>query len=275
MNIIGQKHPQGVRQRIPGSFAATLPQTGDIGSNSIAQSKVKYRRVRHAHHGAWNAPYNNVALNKNWPNRLDVPSRMVIPEHLMLSRLAQSEQMRELFIQMWLQNPMLAKQGGSKVQNLLPPLAVANAEESSNPNFPGSVMGKMQRGFSLVSAIFLLVVIAALGTFAVTLSTTQQQSSAMDVMGARAYQAARAGIEWGTYQALRNAGACAVTTTLPALPGTLNGFTVIVTCTPTAFVENGIPGNSFLLVSNANAKQGTAGTPSYVEREIRAIISPP
>ena len=51
----------------------------------------------------------------------------VIPEHLMLSRLAQSEQMREFFIQMWLQNPVLAKQCGSRVQNLLSPLTVANA----------------------------------------------------------------------------------------------------------------------------------------------------
>lgn len=62
----------------------------------------------------------------------DCHSRTVIPEHLMLSRLAQSEQMREFFIQMWLQNPALAKQGGSKVLNLLSPLAVANALISPN-----------------------------------------------------------------------------------------------------------------------------------------------
>ena len=54
-------------------------------------------------------------------------ARATIPEHLMLSRLAQSEQMREFFIQMWIQNSALAKQGGIKVKNLLSPLAVANA----------------------------------------------------------------------------------------------------------------------------------------------------
>lgn len=54
-------------------------------------------------------------------------SGAVIPEHLMLSRLAQSEQLREFFIQMWLQNPALARQGGSKVQNLLSPVTLANA----------------------------------------------------------------------------------------------------------------------------------------------------
>ncbi len=53
-------------------------------------------------------------------------SNKVIPEHLMRSRLAQSEQMREFFIQMWLQNPALAKQGGSKVQSLLSSIPVSN-----------------------------------------------------------------------------------------------------------------------------------------------------
>ena len=58
---------------------------------------------------------------------------------------------------------------------------------------------KPQTGFSLISAIFLLVVIAALGTFAVTLSTAQHQSQILDIMGARGYQAALAGIEWASY----------------------------------------------------------------------------
>ena len=47
----------------------------------------------------------------------DARAREVIPEHLMLIRLAQSEQMREFFVQMWIQNPALARQGGSKVQS--------------------------------------------------------------------------------------------------------------------------------------------------------------
>lgn len=64
----------------------------------------------------------------------DSLARTTIPEHLILSRLAQSEQMREFFIQMWIQNSTLARQGGIKVQNLLSPLAVANAVIS--PNFP-------------------------------------------------------------------------------------------------------------------------------------------
>lgn len=73
----------------------------------------------------------------------DSHARAVIPEHLMLSRLAQSEQMREFFIEMWLQNPALAKQGGSKVQNLLSPLAVASTEDlGSGASTPSSAASR-------------------------------------------------------------------------------------------------------------------------------------
>ncbi len=39
----------------------------------------------------------------------------------MLSRLAQSEQMREFFLQMWLQNPLLVKGAGVRIQDMLMP----------------------------------------------------------------------------------------------------------------------------------------------------------
>ena len=128
----------------------------------------------------------------------------------------------------------------------------------------------IQRGFSLVSAIFLLVVIAALGTFAVTLSTTQQQSAALDVLGARAYQAARAGIEWGAYQALRSSS-CSAPTTLAALPGTLANFTVTVQCSSTAASEAGTAITIYQLTSTAT--QGTPATPNYVERQMSVTIA--
>jgi MSHA biogenesis protein MshP len=133
---------------------------------------------------------------------------------------------------------------------------------------PGVVL---QRGFSILSAIFLLVVLAFLGVAMVTFSTTQHQSSAMDVMGARAYQAARAGIEWGAYQVLQNGGACAATTTLAAMPGTLSGFTVTVTCVSTPHSEAGVPVNVYQLTSTAT--QGAAGTAGYVERQMTVTIT--
>lgn len=56
----------------------------------------------------------------------DTRPRPTIPHDLLLSRLIQSEQMREFFIQMWLQNPCLAEQGGEKLRSLLSPLETAS-----------------------------------------------------------------------------------------------------------------------------------------------------
>ena len=61
---------------------------------------------------------------------------------------------------------------------------------------------RAQHGFAIVSAIFLLVVLGTLGAFMVALSTVQHTTSTQDLQGTRAYQAARAGIEWGAYQVL-------------------------------------------------------------------------
>lgn len=145
---------------------------------------------------------------------------------------------------------------------------------------------RMQRGFSLVTAIFLLVVIAALGAFAVTISTTQQQSAALDVLGARAYQAARAGIEWGAFQIISGgpggafAVACQTGGAIPqpgVLPGTLAGFTVTVGCVATPHDEGArtvAGGNPVWIYSlTSTATQGVPATPTYIERQIGVTIA--
>jgi MSHA biogenesis protein MshP len=93
---------------------------------------------------------------------------------------------------------------------------------------------KKQRGVGLVTAIFLIVVIAGLAAAMVTVFSGQQASSQLDVQGARAYQAARAGIEWGLFRAKIN-NACAASTSF-AMPdaGNRSSFTVTVSCTTVA-----------------------------------------
>ena len=59
-------------------------------------------------------------------------SAVDIPESVMLGRLAQAEQLREFFIQMWLQNRALAEQAGPKVQGILSP-----ARRPAQTDFPG------------------------------------------------------------------------------------------------------------------------------------------
>lgn len=87
------------------------------------------------------------------------------------------------------------------------------------------------RGFAIVSAIFILVVLAALGAFIVNISTNQQIGSAIDVQGVRAYQAARAGIEWGLYQQRQTVPAsCVAAPPFNPAATTLAGFTISVAC---------------------------------------------
>lgn len=85
------------------------------------------------------------------------------------------------------------------------------------------------RGFGIATAIFFLVILAGLGAALVNLSTTQHTVSSLDIQGARAYQAARAGIEWGLYRQLR-ANSCVATSSF-AVPA--SSFTVTVQCTLT------------------------------------------
>lgn len=60
------------------------------------------------------------------PSRLD---GSVIPHALTLQRIEQSEQLREFFIQMWLQNPALARQAGARIRSLISALPVAAPEK--------------------------------------------------------------------------------------------------------------------------------------------------
>lgn len=56
-----------------------------------------------------------------------------------------------------------------------------------------------------MAALFIIVTLAAIGTYLLTVSTGQVAAATQDEQGARAYQAARAGIEWGAYQVLKAA----------------------------------------------------------------------
>lgn len=128
-------------------------------------------------------------------------------------------------------------------------------------------------GFALVSAIFLLVVLALLGTMMVSLSSTQQVGQVRDVLGSRAYFAARAGIEWGVFQALRN-GSCIGSSTLPALAGSAQGFAVQVGCAASGpFDEGGTTVWVYKITSTAT--KGTLGALDYVDRQLMAVVSTP
>lgn len=130
-----------------------------------------------------------------------------------------------------------------------------------------------QAGFSLVMAIFLIVVLAALAAFAVQIAMTQYQAANVELLESRAQAAADAGLEWGANLTLRAAPAiCAaapVTKSFTVTQGALKGFVVTVACTPTQHQIYSVSGGwqtytVFALASTATS--GTYGGADYVAR---------
>lgn len=145
-------------------------------------------------------------------------------------------------------------------------------------------------GFTMVSALFILVVLAALGAALAKISQRQQLGSAAEIDAARAYQSARAGLEWGAFQVLRNpappaaAPACFSTTSFNP-PGSLSALTVTVSCTRTpasGTLSDGATSLAFYqLVATACNAPSSGACPStaspaattYVERQISQTVA--
>jgi MSHA biogenesis protein MshP len=129
---------------------------------------------------------------------------------------------------------------------------------------------KVQRGFSLISALFLLVVLSALGAYMVNISGTQHFTTLHALQGARAYHAARSGTEWGIAAAI-GGGACPADTTLAG--GDLNGFQVNVTCTSTSHLEAGSTYNIYQITAFAQTNTPVYGQPGYAARRITVTVT--
>ena len=135
-------------------------------------------------------------------------------------------------------------------------------------------------GFTLVSALFVLVVLAALGAAMASMAVRAQLGSAAEIDAARALQSARGGLEWAAWQVLRNpappaaAPGCFAATSL-ALAG-LAPFTVTVSCNRSTAADGAVDLVFYELVAtacnatSAGACPSTAALqPTYVERQLR------
>ena len=126
---------------------------------------------------------------------------------------------------------------------------------------------KNQAGFTLVQAIFILVVLSLLGVVMMRMIGTQSTTSAFALQGTRAYQAARSGLEWGAARAA--GGNCVASTTM-----TIGVFSVTVNCASTAFTEGADPTYSVFHLSSI-AEFENYGSPSYVQRRVEAKVKFP
>lgn len=131
--------------------------------------------------------------------------------------------------------------------------------------------GKHERGFALVAAIFIVVVLAMLGIMMVTIGGMQRATASAAVQGARAFYAARAGIEWGTFQAMPPTSSCVASSSFTlSVPG-LNGLNVTVQCTSTQHRERNDTYNVYVI--NSTATSGNFGDADYVTRTLQVTVT--
>lgn len=143
-----------------------------------------------------------------------------------------------------------------------------------NHSAPGSA-----RGFAVVAAIFILVVLAGMGAYIASISSQQHIGSALDVEGSRALQAARSGMEW-VISSVIDGDEC------PDPPYTLNatdfpklqGFAVTVTCDRGSEITDGADKiRSYSLTATA-CNQPASGCPNgspsanYIERQLTVQV---
>lgn len=148
-----------------------------------------------------------------------------------------------------------------------------------------------ERGFALFAAIAILVILAVLGAFVVSVTGLRSQSTALDVLGSRALLAARAGIEWNMYliQNPENTNppggpftapfSCPGLATNLNFGGALSDFTVTLSpCTTTTATEAGNTVRVYQIIAVAcnfpsgGACPNNASTnSSYAERQITVL----
>jgi len=122
-------------------------------------------------------------------------------------------------------------------------------------------------GFSLITTLFLLVVVSSLAGYLVNLSIVQQYSTSLTVSSLRGRHAALSGLEWVAYRIDNVSVSCPpIRTNL-----TIEGFDVSVTsCTQTNVTE-GLVSYSLFDVT-VRAERGAFGDTDYVSQAIRATL---
>ena len=136
-------------------------------------------------------------------------------------------------------------------------------------------------------AIFMIVTLAAVAVYLLTISTGQLEAVTQDEQATRAYQAARTGVDWGAYQVLVNTGSgFATTCAAGGAPNTQNlvlqqgltGFRTEVTCQRVGSeTEAGVSTAVYRLTvigcNHTPAACGTIVDPTYVERQLQLTLA--
>lgn len=134
----------------------------------------------------------------------------------------------------------------------------------------------LERGFALISAVLLLLLLAGLGTFMLTMSGVQNATITQSAISSRVYYGARSGLEWATHQAVAPAlgdSVCAASTAFTAPPEGLDGVSITVECTRLRYCnnQNCTKETSYFRISST-ASYGVPGDWNYAERKLSSFI---
>lgn len=128
---------------------------------------------------------------------------------------------------------------------------------------------RRRHGFALVSALFLIVVLSALGAFLVNLVAVQHATPAMRARAARADYAARSGMAWAINRAI-NASSCPASEGFVLAGGALEGIAVTARCSRSDHDLGGtiVP----YYVISVDAQLGAFGSADFVARSLQAKV---
>ena len=129
-------------------------------------------------------------------------------------------------------------------------------------------MNARLRGFALVSALFLIAVLSALGAFLVNVVAVQHATPAMRVRAVRADYAARSGMAWAVHRALESATCADADFSLGE--GALAGFSVSVRCAASVHDLSGAATPYYVI--DVSAQSGTFGGADFVARSLQAKV---
>lgn len=132
---------------------------------------------------------------------------------------------------------------------------------------------KSARGFSLVSAIFLIVVIAVIGAAMVTIGSVQQQTSVLSVLSSRALFAAESGINWAIHSVLSNGDCSAFPANFNLNGGAASGFNLALTCDLGGSPYTEVPDTFNVYRLTSIATLGSVGDPDYISRSLGAVVT--
>ena len=128
---------------------------------------------------------------------------------------------------------------------------------------------KQQAGFSIVMAIFILVVLSLLGSYMVKLSGVQHATSTYVIQGARAYQAARAGIEWSIAR-ISSPTDCNNIDSAPSMSfADINDFSVSLNCSSSPYSE---ATDYDVYKITSLSEFGVYNSANYISRKIEVTI---